>query len=286
MINQIVVTDSIDVSNYLYSLLLEHQLFRVVSIFKSGFNIKPVKSSRPFDLIYVSISDENRFSVLNCGLKDVELFKHILGNLHLDDRIVLTPKKMVIYSINQLISIKLKQINYIDTSILDCQLSKDDLTYFKENLSYCHYVHQSGFDSPSLNQILKEWHSLGFHKDAFEKFFPLIEKLIGNGKGLTPSGDDFLQGYLLALKLTGQNSDEFEKILFDLLLTHTTTDVSWAYYAALSRQYTSTMWLNLVRAVKSKNIREAEKAINTILSIGHTSGQDMLIGFLSLIDKI
>lgn len=113
--------------------------------------------------------------------------------------------------------------------------------------------------------------------------------LLGRGKGLTPSGDDMLVGHLAARVLLRKESTR----LSDLLLTELsleqslTTDVSKHYLlCALSKRFSGPV-KELVEALTKENSDEqTQKATEKILQVGHTSGADLLAGFLTTMNYL
>lgn len=107
--------------------------------------------------------------------------------------------------------------------------------------------------------------------------------LVGRGRGLTPSGDDMLVGYLSVI---WQFAGDKAQMLADTLKKDTlsTTDVSKAYLLAAANGHFSTPLYKFYQAVNRFNTGQAEnladliESIEWIMKIGHTSGQDMTYG--------
>ncbi|MDR7855286.1 DUF2877 domain-containing protein [Tissierella sp.] len=110
----------------------------------------------------------------------------------------------------------------------------------------------------------------------------ILKKLVGRGIGLTPSGDDFLQGILYINEITPILGDIFVEELKNLIVIDKyTTDISINYYkCAFCQMYSSTL-INLYNAIKSVNIIEVRKYIDELLELGNTSGADILSGILT-----
>ena len=279
------VSESVEVSRYLLPLLSEHQLYQVVSIFKKGFNLKPVKAFSK-SLIYVSLMDKDHFSVINYAFHQQQLFKQLLANLQIGDRIVITAEKMVVYSLQCPLRIDIARMISISTDFSDQILNQADIDYLKKTLRSQDYIDRSGFKKSELAYLLDEWRAISFDLESMGRYRSLMARLIGRGSGLTPSGDDFLMGYLFALNVVGQDSRTFELILFQLLDSHSTTEVSLAYYEALRLHHTSPIWHRLIQAIKNRSIDEVKRTVQAILKIGHTSGHDLLVGFLTFFETI
>lgn len=109
-----------------------------------------------------------------------------------------------------------------------------------------------------------------------------LKKWIGRGMGLTPSGDDFLQGILYINEITPILGDVFVEELKSLIdIGGYTTDISINYYkCAFQKMYSSTL-INLYNAIKSVNTIETRRYIDELLELGNTSGADILSGILT-----
>ncbi len=107
---------------------------------------------------------------------------------------------------------------------------------------------------------------------SYEAAADSLVKLLGLGIGLTPSGDDFLCGFLYALSFT--QSHRFHSILSTRLLANLdrTNDISGNFVKLACNQYFHEALLQLPHQSQSSDI------LNTFSSIGHTSGIDMLTG--------
>lgn len=106
-----------------------------------------------------------------------------------------------------------------------------------------------------------------------------IASLIGLGPGLTPSGDDFLGGMLVALSLQGRNAlrDSLWGAAQPLVAT-LTTDISGAHLTAAATGFGSAALHELLNAVIAGDTRSIPVHLGAVTSIGHTSGFDALAG--------
>ena len=93
--------------------------------------------------------------------------------------------------------------------------------------------------------------------------------LAGLGNGLTPSGDDILMGVLYGLWVWYPNR-EWVNLIAAAAIPRTTT-LSAAYLSAAAEGEATIHWHDLVNG--------RADAVDQILSIGHTSGQDAWAGF-------
>ncbi|MEI5989345.1 hypothetical protein A5881_000833 [Enterococcus termitis] len=109
--------------------------------------------------------------------------------------------------------------------------------------------------------------------------------LLGRGLGLTPSGDDMVVGHLAARMLLKEENSILIHLLTELLMGKSlTTDISKHYLlCALSGRFSEPV-LNLVKALTTNsNEEQIEKAVKAIISVGHTSGVDLLAGLITTI---
>ncbi|MBE6678961.1 MAG: DUF2877 domain-containing protein [Ruminococcaceae bacterium] len=101
-------------------------------------------------------------------------------------------------------------------------------------------------------------------------------KLIGLGRGLTPSGDDFLCGYFAVLNARGVLAVSLRESIYDSL--DRTTQISAAYISAvLGRRYFS-IYDSAVKAIFSDG--DFKKDVDFVLSMGASSGTDTMVGAL------
>ena len=102
-------------------------------------------------------------------------------------------------------------------------------------------------------------------------------KLIGLGRGLTPSGDDFLCGFFAVLNAKDILAVPLREVVFDNL--DRTTHISIAYLKSiLGRRYFS-VYDRAVRAIFSDG--DFKEDIDFVLAMGASSGTDTLIGALA-----
>ncbi|MEP6895759.1 MAG: DUF2877 domain-containing protein [Chloroflexota bacterium] len=109
-----------------------------------------------------------------------------------------------------------------------------------------------------------------------------VKKLAGLGIGLTPSGDDFIMGAILAAWIIHPPdvvtvlAEEITNIAAPL-----TTSLSAAWLRSAGRGEAGILWHEFFKAVlATENI---ELPITKLLSVGETSGADALAGFFSVI---
>jgi hypothetical protein len=108
------------------------------------------------------------------------------------------------------------------------------------------------------------------------------KQLAGLGQGLTPSGDDFILGSILAAWVI------HPKIIAEILAEEIanaaaplTTSLSAAWLRSGGRGEVGILWHNFFNALIVNDARAIQMHITELLSIGHTSGADALAGFMS-----
>jgi hypothetical protein len=115
-----------------------------------------------------------------------------------------------------------------------------------------------------------------------QKVIEIITNLLGNGPGLTPSGDDFVIGLLLALN----RWQDFNPVQIDLpLLNAKVTDTAYKQTTTLSANLIECATLGLAdeRLINALDYLmgapyEEEKILFSILDWGHTSGAAAFVG--------
>jgi uncharacterized protein DUF2877 len=106
--------------------------------------------------------------------------------------------------------------------------------------------------------------------------------LAGVGGGLTPAGDDFITGALLAV-WAGRYGPGLEPLAESVAgaAAGRTTTLSGAYMRAAARGECSAPWHALFGALLSNKPAARQRALAALLAVGHTSGGDGLAGFLA-----
>lgn len=132
----------------------------------------------------------------------------------------------------------------------------------------------------AIQSILQEFHEI---IGDSAKMADTLCRLIGLGIGLTPSGDDFLCGFLAGLRMSSSvsshipttESDRFRQILEKTICSHLdrTNEISAAFLqcAALG-QFSAPVHLLLNPKITAEQIYQA------FSGIGHSSGIDTLCG--------
>jgi len=113
----------------------------------------------------------------------------------------------------------------------------------------------------------------------------VTSSMAGLGPGLTPAGDDFLAGVLLALALAQRHRADAELAEIGNMLLETaaprTHEISAAYLKAAHAGEASDRWHRLLGALASGDPPAIEEAARGVMQTGETSGADMLAGFVT-----
>jgi hypothetical protein len=107
------------------------------------------------------------------------------------------------------------------------------------------------------------------------------EALAGLGQGLTPAGDDYMGGAMLAAWLAHPEPSWFCQTLAQAAAPRTTT-LSAAFLRAAARGQCSADWHRLLGALVEGAEADVVAAGRHVSGFGATSGVDALIGFLHL----
>jgi len=136
---------------------------------------------------------------------------------------------------------------------------------------------ESEFDQVLKNHFLQAFDALW--KGDEHSFAQLIK---GRGKGSTPSGDDFLMGYLIGMSwlietygadLRSRREDVYHTALGVNPLVNTFLDQAYQYQLDQN-------WALFLNCLAMNNERELWDEFTQIADMGNTSGEDMLSGFL------
>ena len=112
------------------------------------------------------------------------------------------------------------------------------------------------------------------------------QKISGLGVGLTPEGDDFMVGTILAAWIIHplEAAGELAKDITDAAAP-LTTSLSAAWLKSAGRGEAGQVWHDLFDALLSADKMPIEESVEKILNIGHTSGADALAGFFSVLNS-
>ena len=130
-------------------------------------------------------------------------------------------------------------------------------------------------ESLYMSAIQNILHQFRLETGDSAKMADTLCRLIGLGIGLTPSGDDFLCGFLAGLRLSLSESDRFRQILEKKICSHLnrTNEISAAFlHCAVLGQFSAPIHLLINPDITVEQIYLA------FSGIGHSSGVDTLCG--------
>ncbi|MBG9981124.1 DUF2877 domain-containing protein [Facklamia lactis] len=276
---------SLEVSNYLSP--LSEQVYVVESIYEQGFNLKENSTKSNQDRVYISCQAPLKRSVMGIQLTNEETFQVILANLRLGERLHLKEKSWRVYSRPVVLEIALDEVHFYDCELPSGKLYLTDIrtselmTYIENS----NLLEQSAFyQLAPLHHLYQEWIEESENSPLLldsVKITRLIQKMIGKGLGLTPSGDDFLQGMMVMETMMSQENQGMVRIghaVKQLLKQYTTSQVSLNYYDALFSGYANQAWVQLAHALIHHDSSQVPLFLQRIENYGHTSGKDMLLG--------
>lgn len=275
--NQSTITSSIIISQYLADDILGNYTnsnVKVHSVFPNGFNLE-LKGQ----LIFIG---KHGGDLSAFGLTiEKGAFEKLSAHLEVGQIVKITPKIWTFYTrptLLQLVPSKFSKV-FLDIPMVTREdLRNSQLLTIIEEVKA---LEASGFSvSEGLMTTLKSWPNTG------EVPVKLVRDLVGAGIGLTPSGDDFLQGMVLIESSLGERTtlrQQVEAVLQD----RTTTAVSHAYYSALFAGKVNLSWVKLLRAVKEQaSVATITALVQDIQHYGATSGNDILVGIATGLKSI
>ena len=117
---------------------------------------------------------------------------------------------------------------------------------------------------------------------TLEKLPAITKNMKGAGFGLTPSGDDFNCGILYALNYLNEiMSSDFSEIIEECYTNSIGNNVisnTFLKYAYSNQYYEN--FYGLLKALKHNKKNNISHYVSKIIGSGHTSGSDMLTGFI------
>lgn len=123
---------------------------------------------------------------------------------------------------------------------------------------------------------------------SLENLPAIAKNMKGFGFGLTPSGDDFNCGILYALNYLNEIiSKDFSEIIeecYSNSIGNNLISNTFLKYAYLNQYYED--FYELFKALKQNNKNIISHCANKVINSGHTSGSDMLTGFILTIKGV
>jgi hypothetical protein len=164
-------------------------------------------------------------------------------------------------------------------SLLSARRSPDSLAVFVTKTRDLSNSAVEGWQSRAREPILR---LLGGLKDADDQRVNSgARELAGLGPGLTPGGDDFVIGVMHAL-WCATTPEQARMLCGELLraVANKTNRLSASYLARAAYGEAGDTWHTLIRAMARGDASTIVTPVESLIGLGHTSGQDALSGFM------
>lgn len=265
-------------SGFLAHALSSGGMGQIHSIFQNSFNA--VLGNQ---LIHFGKSLEG-VSSFGVALEEGQLLD-LKRSLQLEDRIKMGADSITIYTRSTIWRLRLDTFQEADCWVREGEeLDEAVLSNALERLEAMGLEEHTGVIGDERDrQLLRRFLEVDSGDADFHH--PFVAHFIGRGIGLTPSGDDFLLGYAMMCRFTGQFRS-WLAILDEEMEGASTTDVSRSYYQALVQGFASSQFVDFLRALRNPQSGDLDKAIEKILQYGHTSGWDTLLGITLFLRKL
>jgi len=248
----------------------------VHSLFEQSFNIK-------FEEDLVNVNREvNQLSSFGINIPESNI-KAILSTVSIGDLVKVSETKMMIYSkAGTIFELETDKFSIFDTSLRSVDATPNRLSLIYQVLLQSSIEANFGLrftqkDQENLTALLRE-------KPSSKSFLQASQHFVGRGMGLTPSGDDILMGFIFMQKLLSYESGMTSS--FVDFISQKTTAISVAYLKNLFNGYISEYFVAFEKAVVEEDYISLQTTVETIKTIGHTSGFDTLLGMSLGISKI
>ena len=157
-------------------------------------------------------------------------------------------------------------------------------------LRSCHHVFPATAESrvaaPAI-AVLEGWLDESFAAQTRRPpAHEAVAALLGLGPGLTPSGDDFLGGMLIALHACGKITVRQQLFIPIVALLEATGPVSRAHLQAAALGEGSEALHRMLNALLEADADELAAEVDAIACIGHTSGWDAVAGIATVLRAI
>jgi hypothetical protein len=145
-------------------------------------------------------------------------------------------------------------------------------------------------NTPWDNDLLAASRDVALQALLVREATPAAARLVGAGRGLTPSGDDALCGILLTLRALGHMDAHAAVVTPVRARLGTTTSISAALLAAAVDGWAAPpvvrVLVRLARDPRRNPLDPEDLDVRAVLAIGHTSGADLLTGVVATLDAV
>ncbi|EKB55765.1 hypothetical protein HMPREF9707_00952 [Falseniella ignava CCUG 37419] len=254
-------------SQWIHPLTQSGWVGKVGSIFQNGFNLNIQQQ-----LIYVSAMQPDQLSPIGCQVA-LTHSRSLIDYIKPGMLIKCEPHQWTLYRRPQPIQLIIRETMVESLSIPTLTFKQLAQTEVSSRLNAQIALESTGLPLEQLDGMLDALKSAETQEQRQAAVLPFI----GAGIGLTPSGDDFLQGILIFEQALNQ-PPVFQSAVRVASKERQTTSVSSAYYRAVLAGQASRPWIQLMLAIQKNDTNQLQQAIQHIQHYGHTSGYDMLAG--------
>lgn len=252
------------------SLYLSNQDKGVVkTVFRHSFNV-----ALPQILLHVGNASDS-LSCLGLTLPD-ELMDQLVAKVDVGNLVRVVHDKLYVYTKREIVTINLATLVVVDLRLPLIEIRPTVLSTVIQALQVVSFTENWGLrDVTTPDKIVAQLMS----SQTVTEMTTIVTYLYGRGRGLTPSGDDILVGFLSVLQaVDAPILPQWQKVVGEVMTTRTTTDVSAAYLKATLAGYTSARVKALLTGIHAQEMTQVPALIDAIQHFGHTSGTDLLLG--------
>lgn len=259
-------------SSFTRDVLVNNHYAKVHSIFLNGFNL--ILNG---ELIYVSYHQKGMLSATGMSI-DKDVFDALLPYLEPDLHVRIRKEQLMFYTRPHIFTVDLVEKQVKNLKVIPISRNAFEKITFKKQLEQLNVFEHSGFSKNAMLLSILEKIQM-----SQEVTMNDIRQLIGAGIGLTPSGDDFLQG-LIFMEQTLGDLPYIQNLVEEMLKERSTTMVSLSYYQAIFAGYGNEPLVLLMNAVKVADEKKMREALSYLKEYGETSGYDLLLGMYTYLD--
>lgn len=256
-------------SSYAAQILSRHKYAKIHSVFPNGFNL-----DYKGYLVYVTYHHEGQLSAAGITI-DRRVFNQLHPQLKDGQLVRWQHNQLTFYIQANILTVQLTEHVIKDLKLTDHSIAASQWLQLKDRLAKKDLLKSSGFSTRDI--LMDTYQDIHQKQTVTEQH---VRDLIGAGIGLTPTGDDFLQGLVLMEKMLGQDPNIEQKVK-NQLKERSTTDVSTSYYKALFDGYYNEPLAQLFEAMSQGDEEKMNHAILLVQDYGETSGFDLLTGMLT-----
>ncbi len=246
--------------------------------------ISPQDYAAIFDQIDSQSSISIRYPELKIGRVAIDVQQAILWNAKPDWASLATNMQMIV---SNLLFRMDRLVTQAHPDSLFSLLSRPDTLQGSQLINFVNCQENTTLKTPQSFFVTTSWMNSLFeavHSVDLEACALAAQRLAGLGLGLTPAGDDFLIGAMYAAWMI-HSQEKAELITSTIASTAIprTNSLSAAWIRSAACGLVNEPWLDFLEGWKLLGQPTIESSLRKLLSIGHTSGEDALAGFIGCI---